>query len=240
LPPLDAGNVRIERSLEWSQEALAEVVGGILTTGAVPVVLGGGHETAFGSYLGYAKAGKPVGIINIDAHLDVRPCLDGRGNSGTPFRQAMENPSPSLPGTRYVCLGAQGHVTAREHLEYARQRGCVVVWRENCDGQLKEHLTRELRRLEKEGCQVHLTIDADAVDARSVPGVSAPNVDGLEAREVLACARIAGESSAVTSLEIVEINPSLDRDGVSARWGALVVWEFLMGITRRRSKAASG
>ena len=88
---------------------------------------------------------------------------------------------------------------------------------------------------ERADCRVHLTIDADAVDAASVPGVSAPNVDGLDAAEVLACARLAGESSVVASLEIVEINPSLDRDGSEPRWGALVVWQFLMGLSRRKS-----
>src|SRR4051794_20203299 len=70
-PPLDAGNVRVAGGLEAAQGALAEVIGGILSTGAVPVVLGGGHETALGHYLGYVAAGKAVGIVNVDAHLDV-------------------------------------------------------------------------------------------------------------------------------------------------------------------------
>ena len=52
---------------------------------------------------GYAAAAMPVGIVNIDAHLDVRPCLDGRGNSGTPFRQAMEHPSPRCRD-RVMCV----------------------------------------------------------------------------------------------------------------------------------------
>src|SRR5262249_21222509 len=51
-PPLDAGNLRIDGSLEESQHALGEVVAGILAADAVPIVLGGGHETAYGHYLG--------------------------------------------------------------------------------------------------------------------------------------------------------------------------------------------
>src|SRR5262245_16573659 len=58
-PPLDAGNVRTQSSLEETQEALAEVLAGILLRGAVPVVLGGGHETAYGHFLGYVRAGRP-------------------------------------------------------------------------------------------------------------------------------------------------------------------------------------
>jgi len=42
-PPLDGGNLRLTGSLEDSQEALGKVIAGILQTGAIPVVLGGGH-----------------------------------------------------------------------------------------------------------------------------------------------------------------------------------------------------
>src|SRR5262249_20635154 len=86
-PPLDIGDIRIGGSLEHSQESLGIVVSEILQAGAVPVVLGGGHETAYGHYLGYVYANKKVGIINLDAHLDVRPLIDGQGHSGSPFRQ---------------------------------------------------------------------------------------------------------------------------------------------------------
>ena len=106
-PPLDLGNVLVSADLEGSQESLGLVVGEILKSGATPVVLGGGHETAYGHFLGYVNAQWPVGIINIDAHLDVRPCQDGRGHSGSPFRQAMEHPTQPLPGARYLCVGAQ-------------------------------------------------------------------------------------------------------------------------------------
>jgi len=232
-PPLDLGNVRVAGTLEESQQALGEVVAALLAHGAVPVVLGGGHETAFGHYLGYAADNRPVGIVNLDAHLDVRPLSGGRGHNGTPFRQAMEHPTHPLPGDRYVCLGAQPHSVARAHLDYARQRGCVVRWRQECAGSLARHFAAELTRLEQDGCQVYVTVDADVVDASVVPGVSAPNPLGLSAEEVIACARLAGQSPAVSSFDVVEINPRFDPDGHSARWAALVVWHFLVGLTGR-------
>src|SRR5262249_58503580 len=120
-----------------------------------------------GHYLGYVGAEVPVGIINIDAHLDVRPPPGGLGNSGTPFRQALEHPSSPLPGGRYVVLGAQPPSVSKPHWDYARARGCVVRWKQECDGSLEQHFARELKRLGKDGCRVYLTVDADAVDARS-------------------------------------------------------------------------
>jgi formiminoglutamase len=232
-PPLYVGNVRVGGSLEKSQEALGDVVAAILVSGALPVVLGGGHETAYGHYLGYVKAGRPVGIINIDAHLDVRPCIKGRGHSGSPFRQALEHPTDPLPGPRYVCLGAQPHSVSRAHLRYAEERGCVVRW---CGG-YRHHTSQffldECKRLADDDCQVYVTIDADAVRMTDVPGVSAPNVGGFPGEDVLALARYAGWNPHVSSLDLVEVNPRLDRDGQSARWAALVVWNFLMGHAQR-------
>jgi arginase family enzyme len=66
-----------------------------------------------------------------------------------------------------------------------------------------------------------------------MPGVSAPNAAGLSGDEVLSCARLAGQSAQVTSFDLVEINPALDRDGLSARWGALALWNFLIGLALR-------
>lgn len=231
LPPLDAGNVRIVGDLEETQHALAEVVAGVLREGGVPVVLGGGHETAYGIFLGYVAAGRPVGIVNIDAHLDVRPLLDGRGHSGSPFRQALEHPTAPLGG--YVCLGAEPHVTSRAHWRYSQEHGCIIRWRAELQPSLAHHLAVEGERLACAGYAVHVSIDADAVNMAEVPGVSAPSPVGLAGAEVIAAARLAGASVEIAGLDLVEINPHHDRDGQSARWGAALVWNFLVGLLDR-------
>jgi len=225
-PPLDVGNLRIKGRLEESQQTLAQVVAGILAAGAVPIVLGGGHETAFGHYMAYIGAERQASIINIDAHLDVRPCTSEGGHSGSPFRQAMEL------GARYVCLGAQPHTVSREHLSFVTERGGAVRWSEQVDGNLCRELAEQTHRLRQLG-SVYLSIDADVVQLADVPGVSAPNVSGLSGSEVLAAAFLAGRSAAVSSIDLVEINPSLDRDGQSSRWGALLIWHFLVGLANR-------
>ena len=232
-PPLDLGNLRMTGDLEDAQQALAKLVAPLLQAGAIPVILGGGHETAFGHFLGYVEAAKPVAIVNVDAHLDVRPCIDGLGHSGSPFRQAMEHPVRPLPGHRYTCLGAQPHGVSRQHLEYVLGRGGVIRW---CDGvrhSLADHFQHELGRLKEPGCSIYVALDADAVRTADVPGVSAPNATGLPGEALLTCARLAGSCQEVSSFDLVEINPRLDRDDQSARWGALVIWNFLLGLATR-------
>ena len=233
LSALDLGNIRISGELESTQTALGEIVAAALASGAIPIVLGGGHETAYGHFQGYAAARRKVGIINIDAHLDVRPLLDGKGHSGSPFRQAMEHPQHPLPGEHYVCLGAQPASVGRQHWLFARQQGCKVCWSSEVSNCLEESFLEQCERLARAGCQVYVSIDADAIQAAEVPGVSAPNPMGLPGAKVAASVRLAGSLPYVSSLDLVEINPRLDRDSQSARWAAFVVWNFLAGLASR-------
>jgi formiminoglutamase len=235
--PLDIGNVRLWANLEQSQDDLAAVIAGLLNVGAVPVVLGGGHETAYGHFLGYVAAKRKVGIVNVDAHLDVRPCGATGGHSGSPFRQAFEHPTHPL--ARYACLGAQPHAVAREHVQYITKHGGLIRWCAQVAAGLADHCDEACRNMANDGCQVYVTLDADAVCAADVPGVSAPNPAGLHGQDVIACARQAGASPHVSSFDLVEINPYFDRDGQSARWAALVIWHFLVGHAERRRSIAN-
>jgi formiminoglutamase len=228
--PLDAGNVRMAGSLENTQQSLGRIVGGILRSRAVPVVLGGGHETAYGHFLGYVDTQLAVGIINIDAHLDVRPWPAGQGHSGSPFRQAIENAARPLPGSRYVCIGAQPFATSRDHIRFVTERGGKVYW---SDALLETTFAQEKQRLAADGCRVLLTVDADAFSAADVPGVSAPNPAGYPGHAAAPLARTAGLAPDIASFELVEVNPALDIDGRTARWAAITVWSFLMGLARR-------
>jgi formiminoglutamase len=230
---LDVGDIRIEDGLEQSQQALAEVIAALLTAGSVPIVLGGGHETAYGHYLGYVRAGRDVAILNLDAHLDVRPCLDGQGHSGSPFRQALEHPERPLSGNRYACLGVQPFAVGREHCRYVRDKGGVFRWASEVRDRASQFFLQDCERLASGGRPVYVTLDSDVVRQADVPGVSAPNPLGLSGWEVTGCATLAGECPWVASFDLVEINPSLDRDGQSARWAAVTIWNFLSGLARR-------
>src|SRR5205823_701955 len=144
-----------------------------------------------------------------------------------------EHPTHPLPGNYYVCLGTQPHVVSRRHWMFARQHGCVVHWRQEVKLSLPKYFVHERDRLAAVGCQVYVSVDAGAVHMSEVPGVSAPNPVGLSGREVIACARLAGQSPHVASFELVEINPRYDRDGQSARWAAVLLWNFLIGLGQR-------
>ncbi|HEX5169012.1 MAG TPA: arginase family protein, partial [Cyclobacteriaceae bacterium] len=90
----DAGNVICtEDKMELAQEMLGKKVTQLLQAGYKPIVLGGGHEVAFGHFQGIhsfiSQKNTNIGIINIDAHFDLRRS-DRQGNSGTSFLQISE------------------------------------------------------------------------------------------------------------------------------------------------------
>jgi formiminoglutamase len=221
----DLGDVRVTGDVEADQERLGDVLAPLLADGVVPIVLGGGHETSFGHFLGYVGAGQDVEILNWDAHADVRPLKDGLAHSGSPFRQALEHASGRC--LRYAVAGLQPHSTARAHLDFIDDYGGEVVWRRT----LTEVRIRSIAIGLAE--RTFATFDLDAVDAVAAPGVSAPNVGGLPADLWLYAAYEMGRSSRVASMDVVELNPAFDLDGRTARLASLTVWHFLKGLAER-------
>ncbi|ENT4887980.1 formimidoylglutamase, partial [Salmonella enterica] len=103
---VDLGNwVAPTPDLEGAQQALRDAVSRCLRAGMHTLVLGGGHETAFGHGAGVldAFAQESVGIINLDAHLDLRQA--DRATSGTPFRQLAQLCDAQRRAFHYACFG---------------------------------------------------------------------------------------------------------------------------------------
>lgn len=222
---LDAGDLAPSGDLAADQASLGEAVGAWLRAGAFVVVLGGGHETAYGHFLGHVAAGSRVEILNVDAHADVREPKDGRGHSGSPFREALLHPSGAL--RRYSVAGLQPHAVARAHLDLVLARGGQAVLADKLTAERLRALFTALR------APAMVSLDLDAVDQAFAPGVSAPAARGLSPERWLEAAFLAGRTPAVVSADLAELNPSFDRDDQAARLAALTVWELLRGLAAR-------
>jgi formiminoglutamase len=115
---------------------------------------------------------------------------------------------------------------AAAHLAFIAEHGGRVVWGRDLDEAAATHLY--------EGAgPVLASFDMDAVNAAEAPGVSAPACDGLRASTWLAAAFAAGRSPAVSSMDIVEVNPTVDQDARTERLAALTVWTVLKGLAGR-------
>lgn len=222
----DLGNLEVSGDVEQDQQALGEMLSLYLKEGAVPVILGGGHETAFAHFAGYAEAGMSTAILNIDAHTDVRPLKDGKAHSGSPFLQAIEHESGMC--AKYLVAGLQPHSVAKAHLEYLDQHGGRYLFRDETNITSISSLFHE-----HDSGQLMVTFDMDAVDQAFAPGVSAPCTNGLSPDLWLTAAYLAGRNEQVSSFDLSEVNPVYDRDEQTIRLAALTVWHFLLGLSQR-------
>ncbi|MGB3543320.1 formimidoylglutamase, partial [Rubrivirga sp.] len=215
-------DVVVTGDLEADQVRLGAVVGELLERDVVPIVLGGGHETAYGHFLGYVAVNRPVKALNWDAHADVRALGDELGHSGSPFRQMLDHPSGLCRG--YTVAGLLPWRVASSHVEAVCQSG-DVIWARDLTSDRAEALISDL-----EGDTL-ASFDLDAVDA--APGVSAPGVGGLPVSVWLRAAEACGRSPRVRSVDVVELSPAFDPTGRTAVLAALTVWHVLRGLSYR-------
>jgi arginase len=192
-----------------------------------PLVLGGDHSIALGTLAGLAAAaGRPGGVLWIDAHADLNtPETSPSGNvHGMPLAAALgwagaafAHPRLTLPAVdpgRVVLLGTRALDPAERDL--VRERGIRAITMSEIDRIGIERAMREaLARVAGPGF-VHLSLDLDGLDPELAPGVGTPVPGGLTYREAHLACELAAESGMLGSLEIVESNPILDSENRTA------------------------
>ena len=228
---LDGGDIVAGASVLDTQHSLAWAVERIVRAGAMPVILGGGHDLAYGHFLGVARArGRAPACINFDAHLDMRPVGEGGPNSGTPFTQAMEWSHAHKMPFRYAALGTQRLANTASLFDRAHDSGALIV---DVDGFALDTIEEVMEALNEEVAdeELCLSIDLDVFAAAFAPGVSAPGATGIVPDAAFRrLYRGILESERVMGVEIAELCPALDLDDRTARLGASLVFEVALAL----------
>lgn len=230
----DAGDLPEALPYTTRFDLQAEVVAGLVRRGALPIVLGGGHDCSYGNYLGLASLEafsplRPPAVVGVDAHLDMRP--EHGPNSGNPFFRMLEH---GLPGEDLALVGLIPWVNAQAHHEYGLEKGASLQWLEpGGEAQALASAKAALTRFQGRRRRVLATLDLDAFSAAAMPGVSAPNPWGLSADLGLQLAKAFGASPAVAVLDLMELAPPQDPSGRSARMAAFLVAAFIQGLEAR-------
>lgn len=227
----DLGDVVVDGdALEEGQALLAHQISDALSAGGHLVVLGGGHETAFGSYQGLRQAfpDKKIGIINLDAHLDLRNVGEAGPSSGTPFNQIRDLAPEKFD---YLCLGVTEEANSIALLERARDWRVGIVFDHDLTKNL-EAADADIEAMAQRSDILYLTIDIDVLPHFQAPGVSAPAARGVPfetiERLVDQCLAACQHHNASMPLaDIVEVSPPFDRDGVTAKTAAYLARKLL-------------
>lgn len=214
-----------KKSVEEAQKEYSEKIADVLKKGIFPIGLGGGHDIAYGSYLGVRKANpdKKIGIINFDAHLDMRPYDKGR-TSGTSFKEIMDNDKEA----QYAIVGFQ-KMGNTERLIKTAESFNVLILEEECS---EESTIEALKDFIKKVDIVYVTFCMDVFDASSAPGVSAPVVMGLEPKKGKRLLRFIMETGKVVCVDFAEVNPVYDIDNMTAKLAGCLIYEVMEHIKK--------
>jgi arginase len=208
-------------------EQVAVLVRKALQEGAFPLVLGGDHSVSLGSLGALASVHGPGGVLYIDAHGDLNlPETSPSGNvHGMVLAAALglagdlfasdEWPLPMLQPNRIVIVGVRSLDEPERTL--IADLGVKVYTMSDVDRLgLEQVMGRALDDVSGTGF-VHVSLDMDAVDPDTAPGVGTPVRGGLSYREAHLALELVAESGLAGSLDIVEVNPILDSENETAK-----------------------
>jgi arginase len=208
---------------------LARRVQSAAARGEFPLVLGGDHSCAIGTWSGMASALRSrgaLGLIWIDAHMDAHvPATSPSGNlHGMPLACLLGHGdatlaalagAPALRPEHVSLVGVRSFETGEAQL--LQQLGVRVFTSAETERRGLDAVLREAHARATAGtCAFGLTIDVDAVDPLEAPGVGTPEPGGLRARELERTLECFGGDRRLAALEIVEYNPAHDIEGRTA------------------------
>jgi len=212
----------IDENLEDCQKVLSKTISMCITSNIIPIAIGGGHDIAYANFNGIKDALKntsknKIGIINFDAHFDLR-AVETKPNSGTPFNQILTENNE----VAYFAIGIQQQANPKELFEIAAKKNVSYVSNFDCET-FSDALKSKLKIFIKEVDYLYITIDMDGFSSAYAPGVSAPSTLGLTPNFVYTVLAFLFQSKKVISCDIAELNPDFDIDKRTADLAAKLV-----------------
>ena len=226
-------------TLEETHLSLFGKVQSAIDLGLLPMVIGGSNDQSYpnaNAWITHLVIDREFAVINLDAHLDVRPYLEGdRRHSGSPFYELLNDARFHDQGT-FVEFAAQGHQCSREHAEFVtKTHGQKIVWMEGMrdrDERPQDVYRDIINNNFWKDRQIFVSFDIDCIRGSDMPGVSCPSPVGLTAEEATNIAFTSGRNKNVSLIDFSELNVEIEADR-SPRMLALLIYNFLLGVASR-------
>jgi len=231
----DAGNIFcIGKHMEEAQKQLEIAIEVLLKKDLFPIVLGGGHELAFGHYNGISKylessANHSLGIINFDAHFDLRPYHD-QGSSGTMFSQIADKCQSHHKEFAYMCLGLQSSANTISLFKKAQALGVQHILAKDFIETNYANISTKIEGFIKQYEHIYVTICSDVFNSAFAPGVSSLQPFGMNPEVVLKFLKEILKTKKVISLDIAEVSPRFDQDKRTAKLAAVIVYAIINSL----------
>ena len=211
--------------------------------GAMPVVLGGDHSLAAGSVAAAADWAKrtkalPIGLLWVDAHGDMNtPATSPSGNvHGMPLASLLGGEpselsgiggwSPKVLAAHTVLVGVR-NLDEREKAAVRASQIHVFTMKDIDRQGIASIMEQAVHLVGTETAGIHMSFDLDACDPTIAPGVGTRVRGGLNYREAHMVMEIVSDSGLLTSLDMAEVNPTLDTQNATAELGTELVLSAL-------------
>ncbi|QFT88573.1 Formimidoylglutamase [Bacillus sp. THAF10] len=228
----DAGDIymhatKVEESYHRIENSVAQITG--KHPDCLPLFIGGDHSITYSTIKGLtaSKSGK-IGIIQFDAHHDLRNTDDGGPTNGTPFRRLIEG--GVIQGQHLVQIGIRNYSNSSYYHQYAKQHGVTVYSMADVRKQgINRILASAVQQLKEKVDHLYVSIDMDVLDQAFAPGCPAIGPGGMTSEQLLEAIFELGKEPLVCGLDIVEIDPTIDIRDMTSRVAVHCLLEFLRG-----------
>ena len=222
---VDLGNIECHNNeLEKTQSFASDKIKQLIDNQIFTCIIGGGHDLGYSHYKGIKKAlpNETIGVINFDAHFDLRP-VEKSSNSGTPFYQLMQEYGKDF---KYLCFGIQKESNNRELFDIAKSNQYRYLYNHEFTVDNFSAVREEIKRFANEVDSIYLTIDMDGFSSAIAPGVSAPSPLGFDVAIAIRAIEEIFNTKKLISVDIVELNPKYDIDHCTARLAARLIYKI--------------
>lgn len=198
-----------------------------------PIIVGGDHSITCPSVKAFKQrlAGK-VGIVQLDAHMDVRNLEDGGPSNGTPIRGLLE--SGTVEGRHIAQIGIHSFANSKPYREYAVAQGITQFTARQVAREGIETLVEQALAIAGNGTEaIYVTVDMDVLDQAYAPGVPAMVPAGMTAWQLLDALFLLGQNPQVKGLDVVCVDPTRDQRQATVRMALYGILTFLAGYCKR-------
>lgn len=227
----DFGNVdniaRYEH--ERSLKEMAEEIGKIMTSGYTPILLGGDHSVTNAGFKAIhdQKPGK-IGIIDLDAHLDLKfdSVAQGRFSGSSEIRRAIE--MERIDAKNVVEIGPRGF-NYPEHYNYIKDSGMTIFTPREVFEQGAKEIARKALEIACNGTEyIYLTVDIDALDMAYAIGSGGQEPAGLNHFQMSDLIR--AFAPYVDAIDFVEVNPMTDHRELTSHVAANLILDYISSV----------
>jgi formiminoglutamase len=227
---IDFGDIAMHpTSIEECHQRIYQAAKEVIQTEAAPltIILGGDHSITTSTVKAIKETKGTVGIIQLDAHHDLRNTEDGGPTNGTPFRRLIEE--GHLKGEHLIQIGIRNYANAKAYHDYAIENGVTVyTMKDVTQRPIAELIQDALNQLENKVDTIYLSVDMDVLDQAYAPGCPAIGPGGMDPDTLAEAVQQAIKHPKVQTMDIVEIDPTLDIRDMTSRIASLLIINSLI------------